>query len=675
MISIIIPVYQVEKYIRKCLDSVLCQTYADLEIILVDDGSKDACPGICDAYAKIDSRIRVIHQENAGLSAARNSGIEIAGGEYIGFIDSDDYIEPTMYEKLYAAAESTGADIVICGFQRENEAGKTLQVENIKPCSGTGIDFIRQDGIKKNYAWNKLFRRELFESIRFPVGKTYEDVYIMQDIFAQADNVTSIADIAYHYLIRNGSITYINTSPQKLDLCESTVNRIAFLVKHHASFEAVNFHVQEYCRNWLLLRTSPLFADYKVADKLKKLQQDFRWIIIRYIKHCPAAKTKLLYTLMALSPMVHDKAIQVRAKHNPSRNALRKLYRHSSDIGLSKAVQKLENQKYDRSCDVCPNYMQTTLQAQAQSFFHDRIECIYDSLKLSANALEPTLIVVEKNERGRMELFFEHYRKMGIRQFVIIDNGSTDGTLDFLRQQENTRIYQTLESFKTFKKEGWIERILALTGYNRWYLVVDADELLDYPGSEHHSISELIQRMHAQGYRRLWGMMIDMYSRESLFGVDCSPIEIPKVFRYFDKDSYALNLANRPDSLRNNDEIYGGPRYRLFDVISAQSKQSLFYFDKQTLYANCHYLYPRISWEEVPCCFVLRHYKYLASDKGEYENRVKAQSFYNNSKEYNDLMREVNSHTGGISFYYEGSACYEDSQSLKCLPYLQAINW
>ena len=160
LISIIVPVYDVEPYLRKCIDSILIQSYRDLEIILVDDGSPDNCGAICDEYAEKDKRIKVIHKKNGGLSDARNAGLDIATGEYIGFVDSDDWVMPDMYEYLYKAVKEYDADMSVCGYY--DYWGKTISgryCQDIQVYKG-------QEGIKAlldlkfgNYVWNKLYKR------------------------------------------------------------------------------------------------------------------------------------------------------------------------------------------------------------------------------------------------------------------------------------------------------------------------------------------------------------------------------------------------------------------------------------------------------------------------------------------------------------------------------------
>lgn len=207
-ISIIVPVYKVESYIRKCLDSIVGQTYQNLQIILVDDGSPDNCGKICDEYAARDSRIEVIHQENGGVSAARNAGLRLATGDYIGWVDSDDWIEPDMYEYLLENALKYQADIVVCS-RVEHYRDKTLfkgwrnlEVLNTEEA----LELLLKNDVLQNYLCDKLWRRELFENIVFPVGKTFEDIAVMHRLFIKAGCVVCLPEAKYNYLQRFGSI-------------------------------------------------------------------------------------------------------------------------------------------------------------------------------------------------------------------------------------------------------------------------------------------------------------------------------------------------------------------------------------------------------------------------------------------------------------------------------------
>ena len=212
LISIIVPIYNVEKHIRRCLDSIKNQTFRDFEAILIDDGSPDRCGEIADEYAVSDSRFIVIHQKNQGLSAARNTGLGISRGEYIGFVDSDDYVDIDMYNILFQRIEQDKSDLAICRIRKIDINGEIIvdsfqETDERKQFSGIEILEKYNYGAWMNAAWNKLYRKELFYDIRFPVGKTAEDVYIMHRILYECHKVSIVANELYSYVKRNNSIT------------------------------------------------------------------------------------------------------------------------------------------------------------------------------------------------------------------------------------------------------------------------------------------------------------------------------------------------------------------------------------------------------------------------------------------------------------------------------------
>lgn len=207
-ISVIVPVYKVEPYLHKCLNSIVKQTYRNLEIILVDDGSPDKCGEICDIYAARDKRIKVIHKANGGVSSARNMGLTAVTGEWIGWVDSDDWIEPDMFEYLLQNALSYEADIAVCsryeqyrnhqifrGWERE-EVLDTVQA----------VELLLKNDIMQNYLCDKLWRRSLFNGVAFPEGRTFEDIAVMHRLFAQAYRTVCLPRAMYHYYQRPGSI-------------------------------------------------------------------------------------------------------------------------------------------------------------------------------------------------------------------------------------------------------------------------------------------------------------------------------------------------------------------------------------------------------------------------------------------------------------------------------------
>lgn len=212
LISVIVPIYNVEDYLEKCIESIINQTYKNLEIILVDDGSTDNCGIICEKYKKIDDRIIVIHKKNAGLSSARNAGLDISTGCLIGFVDGDDYIELTMYEELKKNMDFYNSDISICNFYHINNNcfKKNMIFEKEKFVSAGKEKFMN---IQNEYwnvtivAWNKLYKRFLFKDIRYPNNMIYEDSYIICDLVDKSKRISYLSIPLYNYVVRTNSIT------------------------------------------------------------------------------------------------------------------------------------------------------------------------------------------------------------------------------------------------------------------------------------------------------------------------------------------------------------------------------------------------------------------------------------------------------------------------------------
>lgn len=212
-LSIIVPVYQVEAHIDECITSILDQTFRDFELILVDDGSLDRCPAICDVYAQKDSRIRVIHQKNQGLSAARNTGLQAARGDYIGFVDSDDFIEASMYEKLLDNLEREKADISVCGrYKVWGDKKIQEQKSNVYKVMDSAQALALMNTNVLGYfdvaVWDKIYKRSCFKGIEFPEGKLCEDWFVMYKLFFNARRIVYDSIPLYNYRQRTGSITH-----------------------------------------------------------------------------------------------------------------------------------------------------------------------------------------------------------------------------------------------------------------------------------------------------------------------------------------------------------------------------------------------------------------------------------------------------------------------------------
>lgn len=236
LISVIVPIYQVEPYLDGCIRSIVHQTYTNLEIILVDDGSPDRCPVICDDWAARDSRIKVIHKENGGLSDARNAGMAAATGNLLSFIDSDDAIAPDFLEKLYGALTEYHADVAECAVSYVNEAGEVLRERKAAPVQTMDhMEALRhlvlEDGIYQT-VWNKLYRRSAVINIPFVVGKYNEDEFWTWQVFDRIGTLAVVQEPLYYYLQRGSSIIGVGYNLRRLDGLDAQFQRMESLQKY-----------------------------------------------------------------------------------------------------------------------------------------------------------------------------------------------------------------------------------------------------------------------------------------------------------------------------------------------------------------------------------------------------------------------------------------------------------
>lgn len=232
LISVIVPVYNVAKYLPQCINSIVAQTYSKIEIILVDDGSADGSGGICNDYRIIDSRITVIHQENAGLSAARNAGLDIARGSYFVFVDSDDWIEPAMIEVLYHELKFYQSDLALCDFGKLSDRGTVYneypQLKRECITREKMLECVVKYDVRYIVAWNKLYKRELFAYLRYPAGKIHEDEFLIHQLIWKCRKISIIPDKLYNYRVRENSIMQSGMSVGRLDGFEALYHRYQF---------------------------------------------------------------------------------------------------------------------------------------------------------------------------------------------------------------------------------------------------------------------------------------------------------------------------------------------------------------------------------------------------------------------------------------------------------------
>ena len=220
LISVIVPIYKIEPYIRQCIESILSQTYRELEIILIDDGSPDSCGKICEEYALMDDRLKVIHKENGGLSDARNYGLKVAQGAYVSFIDGDDYIDKSFYKMLMDAAEKEDCAIAEC-YSISFEDGtipKSVYKKGYNYLNS--FEWLTESSVGDFLpcvVWNKIYKKELFDNIEFPVGRHYEDEATTYKVIYKANRIIRIKAALYFYRQRSGSITKLEKNMKEIN--------------------------------------------------------------------------------------------------------------------------------------------------------------------------------------------------------------------------------------------------------------------------------------------------------------------------------------------------------------------------------------------------------------------------------------------------------------------------
>lgn len=270
MISILVPVYNVEKYLCRCLDSILAQTYTDYEVVLVDDGSTDRSGALCDAYAAEHDCIRVIHQENAGLAQVRNVSVAAARGEYITFVDSDDAIEPNLLETLMGDLLETGSDISICSWSEVSDAGVRTQITWDRKEDGFQVwtteqavkALLYQKGIDNN-SWGKLYARHVLQDVVFPAGRVYEDIAVAYQIFLKANRVCYRPEALYLYTSNTAGISQSAFTPRRMDLIDMVDGVYADIARRFPDYlsAARSRLLRAYIHVYLQI---PDRADYKV---------------------------------------------------------------------------------------------------------------------------------------------------------------------------------------------------------------------------------------------------------------------------------------------------------------------------------------------------------------------------------------------------------------------------
>lgn len=315
-ISVIVPIYNVEKFLDKCISSIVTQTYKNLDILLIDDGSTDNSGNKCDEWAKKDSRIRVIHKENGGLSDARNAGIDVATGSFIAFIDSDDFIYPGYFDYLYNLISCSNADMAVCQVVGVDENDKKIGIGGVAvnrtingnvECMRAFLDSNAID----TTAWRKLYRTSLFKEsgIRYPKGRYHEDVYTTYRIVALCECIVIGAKPLYAYRQRTGSIVKSSFSPKHMDAIWGNLERQRFIEKHYPHLKELSTKRLLYANNTILYRliSDPNINTSRYIGIIKKVYRKY-WK--NYMRSNASVSRKLFVTLMTVNAKLGSKILQ-----------------------------------------------------------------------------------------------------------------------------------------------------------------------------------------------------------------------------------------------------------------------------------------------------------------------------------------------------------------------------
>lgn len=319
-VSVIVPVYNVEKYLVRCLESIINQTLSDIEIILIDDGSSDDSGIICEEYTRKDIRIKVIHKKNGGLSSARNAGLDIAKGEYIGFIDSDDYIHPKMYEILYDNIISYKADIAICDYTdvydtvvKEFNIDSEMNIKNFNNVEALN-EIYKENGVKFVVAWNKLYHRTVFEHLRYPYGKIHEDEFVIHTVLFNSKNTVYINYPLYYYYQNKEGITKSKFTLKNFDSAYAYKDRMKFF-KEIRNINLYNKAQYTFVLNFFNCYKKACSLLYMDNAHIKIYKKLFASELLSLLK-CPLfnLKEKCLWIIFCVNSNLYNKYLRLKGE-------------------------------------------------------------------------------------------------------------------------------------------------------------------------------------------------------------------------------------------------------------------------------------------------------------------------------------------------------------------------
>lgn len=318
LISVIVPVYKVEKYLARCVESIRSQTHENLEIILVNDGSPDRCGEMCDALAAEDSRIRVVHKENGGLSSARNAGLDVMTGDYVGFVDSDDWIEPDMYGTLLRLISTSGLRIAACGMVADHRDGRSFYTNPAWPTDRREAVFTLEEALVEltkhekitNSVCDKLFHRSVFESIRMTVGTVNEDFEIMPHCLEKAGGAACTPAPMYHYVMTGSSIMRGRFKASRFTESDMSRKRAAYYGEKypHLQLHALAGHA-EICLNLIFFSEGVP----ECREQRQTLIKELSTVMTKPVFRLLSRKNQIKYLLCRISPWLYSRFMRARS--------------------------------------------------------------------------------------------------------------------------------------------------------------------------------------------------------------------------------------------------------------------------------------------------------------------------------------------------------------------------
>lgn len=316
-------------------------------------------------------------------------------------------------------------------------------------------------------------------------------------------------------------------------------------------------------------------------------------------------------------------------------------------------------------CDAGYNFR---IRQVVETFAKSKVEVVRKSVPEKTN--DPIVVLCIKNDMQRIQMLVKHYRKLGVKKFAFLDNGSDDGTYEWLYEQDDIDLFRCFERYQTAVKEGWINRIISHYGFDRWYIVTDSDELVVYQGMESHPLSDVTEWLQKKGEKRVKGLTLDTYAAGSLFG---KSDDIQRDYRWIDSDSY--EERSQPAGKEKIQRFVGGPRYRLMDSTITLSKYPLVYWEKGTVSDSAHFQFPHKLINQAACYVGILHYKFIDKDLEIYKQRAQKNSGFSMGGEHYKLYLDYVNNKGQDSFFYEGSLEFNLSEVLKEISMIQPIHF